>query len=110
MKVALKYHQDDNVVTTLEQLERGDKIAVDEKMVDFQIIDSIPVGHKVACQDIAEGEYIIKFGQPVGKANCLIKKGNHVHIDNQLAGTSPTRVCCYNCGRIAGHLSIGYRS
>ncbi len=82
MKVALKYYQDDNVVTTLEQLEPGDQIVVDEKMVDFKIIDSIPVGHKVACQDIAEGEYIIKFGQPVGKANCLIQKGNHVHIHN----------------------------
>jgi altronate dehydratase large subunit len=82
MKVALRYYPDDNVVTTLEQLEPGDRIFVDGEMLDFEIIDSIPVGHKVASAAIAANEYVVKFGQPIGKANRPIKKGQHVHTHN----------------------------
>jgi altronate dehydratase large subunit len=82
MKVALKYHPDDNVVTTLEQLQPGDKIVVEGKTLDFEIIDSVPVGHKVACEAIAQGNYVVKFGHHIGKAKVDIKKGDHVHTHN----------------------------
>lgn len=39
-------------------------------------------GHKYALCDIREGENIIKYGYPIGKAKCDIKEGEHVHSHN----------------------------
>ena len=46
--------------------------------VDINLDD----GHKYALRDIAEGEDIIKYGNPIGHATCDIKKGEHVHTHN----------------------------
>ncbi len=43
---------------------------------------NIDNGHKYALRDIACGENIIKYGQPIGKAICDIKKDEHVHSHN----------------------------
>lgn len=39
-------------------------------------------GHKYALCDIAAGENIIKYGNPIGHATVDIKKGEHVHSHN----------------------------
>lgn len=39
-------------------------------------------GHKYAVREIAEGENVIKYGQPIGSAVCRIRKGEHVHTQN----------------------------
>ena len=39
-------------------------------------------GHKYACRDIKKGEEVIKYGQPIGVAQCDIKLGEHVHSHN----------------------------
>ena len=39
-------------------------------------------GHKYAIRDIAVGESIIKYGQPIGHATQNIKAGEHVHTHN----------------------------
>lgn len=39
-------------------------------------------GHKYAIRDIAQGEDVIKYGNPIGHATCEIKKGEHVHSHN----------------------------
>ncbi len=39
-------------------------------------------GHKYALRDIAAGENIIKYGNPIGHATQDIKKGDHVHSHN----------------------------
>ena len=39
-------------------------------------------GHKYALRDIAEGENIIKYGQPIGHATENIAEGDHVHTHN----------------------------
>lgn len=36
---------------------------------------TIPYGHKIALRDIQEGEQIIKYGFPIGRAKKDIKKG-----------------------------------
>ena len=46
--------------------------------VDINLSD----GHKYALCDIAEGENIIKYGNPIGHATCHIKAGEHVHTHN----------------------------
>lgn len=46
------------------------------------LLDTIPMAHKVALRDIAAGEQIHKFGQPIGVATSAIRKGEHVHVHN----------------------------
>lgn len=39
-------------------------------------------GHKYARRDIAKGEAVIKYGNPIGYATVDIKEGEHVHTHN----------------------------
>ncbi|MBE5740281.1 MAG: altronate dehydratase [Clostridiales bacterium] len=42
----------------------------------------IPAGHKFALKDIAKNEYIIKYGEIIGRAKADIRKGEWVHTHN----------------------------
>lgn len=46
------------------------------------LIDAVPMSHKIALRDIATGEKIHKFGQPIGVAISDISQGEHVHVHN----------------------------
>lgn len=46
--------------------------------VDINLAD----GHKYAVRDIAAGESVIKYGQPIGHATCNIAAGERVHSHN----------------------------
>ena len=43
---------------------------------------NIPAGHKFALKDIKKGEFVIKYGQIIGRASEDIKKGDWVHTHN----------------------------
>ncbi len=64
MKDFFKIHSCDNVAVAIKETE------------------GIPAGHKVALTDIKKDEPIIKYGLPIGKAKCDIKKGEHIHCHN----------------------------
>ena len=49
---------------------------------DIKSEAEIPLGHKIALQDLKEGDTIIKYGHDIGKVVKLIKKGDHVHVHN----------------------------
>ncbi len=53
-------------------------------------------GHKYALADIAKGENIIKYGQPIGHATTDIKKGEHVHSHNIATNLSGKMEYTYN--------------
>lgn len=55
-------------------LKKGDSIKN-----GIQLLENIPMGHKVALQNIGEGEKIIRYGQPIGFANQLISAGEWVN-------------------------------
>ena len=42
----------------------------------------IPIGHKVAVCDVADGTTAIKYGEDIGKIVAPIKIGDHVHTHN----------------------------
>ena len=42
----------------------------------------IPAGHKIARNDIAKGEFVIKYGQIIGRATQDIRAGEWVHAHN----------------------------
>jgi len=42
----------------------------------------IPLGQKIALRPIGEGEQVIKYNVPIGKATREILPGDHVHTHN----------------------------
>ncbi len=42
----------------------------------------VPLGHKVALADIAEGGDVIEYGQRIGLARQAMSTGDYVHVHN----------------------------
>ena len=57
-------------------------IMKEDETVTIKIISDIPIGHKVALQDLAEGDPVIKYNTDIGKVVAPIKKGEHLHVHN----------------------------
>ena len=76
----IKIHPSDSVAVVLEAAKSGDSVAVDGALLTAR--DDIPAGHKIALKDIPEGESVIKYGEPIGKAKVDIAAGSHVHVHN----------------------------
>lgn len=70
----------DNVATVRVPLIKGTPLTRDGKTIEVR--DDIPFGHKLALSTIREGEFVIKFGDPIGRALRDIVPGEWVHIHN----------------------------
>ena len=70
----------DNVATALAPLAAGQVVALEAATVTLAA--DIPSGHKFALRPIAEGETVVKYGQPIGRATAAIAPGQHVHTHN----------------------------
>lgn len=77
---ALQINKQDNVAVALKNLVKNDHIKINcEEII---LTDDLDFGHKFAIRTIREGEDIIKYGFPIGKATSDIAKGAHVHTHN----------------------------
>jgi (2R)-sulfolactate sulfo-lyase subunit alpha len=54
----------------------------DDSTINVKALNDVPIGHKVATRDVAEGETIIKYGFDIGKAVSKIRMGEHAHVHN----------------------------
>ena len=57
-------------------------IMENDKSVQIQSINEIPLGHKIAMVDLNADDTILKYGHDIGKVVKSIKKGEHVHVHN----------------------------
>ena len=80
MKKYLRIHDNDLVAVALTNLRKG------EEVLGVTLLEDIPQGHKVALQDIEEGEPVIKYNAPIGYAKERISKGSWVHTHNVRTG------------------------
>ena len=64
--------------------------SLDTVAVALQDLPGIPAGHKFALRDIAQGEDVIKYGNPIGHATCAIRKGELVDHNNITTNLSNT--------------------
>jgi len=83
----LVHDKKDNVgVVVVEGLTAGTDMlcVVTEDNSDFNLVakDDVPIGHKVALVDLAEGDTIIKYGVDIGKMVGPAVTGGHVHVHN----------------------------
>ena len=83
----LVHDKQDNVgVVVVEGLKAGTEMlcVVTEDNSDFRLVvnDDVPIGHKVALEDLSDGETAIKYGQDIGRFVGNTAKGHHVHTHN----------------------------
>ena len=80
MRKLLKIDARDNVAVALNNLSAG--FATDQEDLSVTILTDVSRAHKIALEDIAKGENIIKYGQPIGHATSPIAKGEKVDETN----------------------------
>ncbi len=86
--LVMRLSEKDNIVVAVRSLPASEKIVTD--YATFVLQSKIDVGHKIALQDIAKGEKIIKWGMPIGSATVDIRAGEHVHLHNLKSDYLPT--------------------
>lgn len=83
--LGLKIHDADNVATLFSDVTENCSVEIVDKRGHkelLQTLRAIPFGHKIAIEDIKEGEQITKYGEEIGVATMDISKGEYVHIHN----------------------------
>ena len=71
------------VVETVEaNTEMTGWIMETDETISITALDPIPIGHKVALSDVAEGDTILKYGHSIGNTVAAIGRCNHVHTHN----------------------------
>lgn len=78
----------DSVYVLRDQIAAGETIWVAGVTVAFA--QPLGLGHKIARTAIAQGESVIKYGAPIGRATQPIAAGDHVHLHNLKSGYTPT--------------------
>lgn len=76
----LKINPADSVVVCLQAISAGTLLEIDGKSIT--LLQDTPAGHKVAINDMKEGEDIIKYGYPIGHALKDLKAGEWINEDN----------------------------
>ena len=53
-----------------------------DRDIQVQAKNDIPIGHKLAIKDLANGATVIKYGVDIGRTVAAIGKGEHAHVHN----------------------------
>jgi (2R)-sulfolactate sulfo-lyase subunit alpha len=73
-------------VLVVENVKAGEDltgwIMETDETITLKSLDPVPLGHKIALNDIHSGDTILKYGNDVGRAVAEIGKGHHVHVHN----------------------------
>lgn len=74
-------HPRDNVAIALRDLKSGEELSLPDGR-HLTILADIAYSHKVNLEDIPKGAAVIKYGETIGEAKELIRKGDWVHKHN----------------------------
>jgi (2R)-sulfolactate sulfo-lyase subunit alpha len=81
----LAHHEGDVVGVAVRDLDPGPAEGAflrGPASVSVELLEAVPLGHKLALTDISEGQDIIEYGQRVGIATRDITRGGYVHVHN----------------------------
>lgn len=76
----IRLHPQDNVAVMKNSLPKGAPVNVDGHV--FMTREAIPQGHKVALGKIRKGEFVLKYGERLGRALRDVEPGDWVHAHN----------------------------
>ena len=100
------------IVANSKGLSKGTMI-----LSTIELQEDIPMGHKVALEDLQTGQAVIRYGQIIGFASKLIRKGNWVNETNLTIPPPPalhsityTRPISTEIDRLTGYGFWGYKN
>lgn len=81
---AFQIHPADNVATLLADVADSAEVRITGEGRGASVTATNPIrsGHKIALRPIADGEAILKYGFPIGRATRAIFAGEWVHLHN----------------------------
>jgi len=78
--------KDTVAVVVVEGVKKGDAltgwIMDEDKTIQLQAQQDIPIGHKIALKGMAVGDTVWKYGIDMGKVVAPIQLGQHAHVHN----------------------------
>lgn len=72
----------DNVAVALRDLDGTVRVRQGRDIASIALAEPIPLGHKFALSDLAEGSEVRKHGAPIGRLTRLVSTGEHIHVHN----------------------------
>lgn len=81
----LAHYEGDSVAVAVRDIAAGPAqggYLRGSETVHLDVLQDIPLGHKVALVDIAEGDDVREYGARTAIAAADIKKGEYVHVHN----------------------------
>ena len=81
----LVHNEGDHVGVAVQDVEPGPAQAVhmdSERAIEVDVVERVPLGHKVALADLEAGAEVIEYRVPVGRTRLAIGKGQLVHVHN----------------------------
>jgi len=82
----LRVNTKDNVVTLIKEIAAGEEVSGKDVPSGIRSFSKLQLGHKIAIEEIGEGDRIIKYGETIGYASRMIEPGEHVHVHNMVGG------------------------
>lgn len=78
---ALIMHANDNVAIALQPIQKGEAVIAEERQL-LITTENIDLAHKIALVRIAEGDKVIRYGEPIVETTREIEAGEWVHVHN----------------------------
>ena len=82
----LVHKKADNVGVAAVDIKSGETVKGlymdSQQPVEIKVLRDIPLGHKIALENMKLGDTVIKYGYDIGKVVADIRAGDHVHIHN----------------------------
>ena len=73
-------------VIVVEKVKAGEEVSgwimETDETIAVKVLEDIPLGHKLALNEIKNNDTIIKYGNDIGRAISDIPKGGYVHVHN----------------------------
>ena len=81
----LVHNEGDQVGVAVQDVQPGTRRAVymdSDRIVDVEVGEPVPLGHKVALTDLESGVELIEYGVVVARTRSAIRRGQMVHVHN----------------------------
>jgi (2R)-sulfolactate sulfo-lyase subunit alpha len=78
--------KDTVAVVVVEGVKSGDAltgwIMDEDRTIQIQAQQDIPIGHKIAIKSMTTGDTVLKYGIDMGRVVAPIEVGQHAHVHN----------------------------
>ena len=81
---------EDNVLIVGATLKAGETLLIEGELIIC--FCRIGLGHKLAREELSQGEVVLKYGAPIGRMTEAAMVGAHVHLHNLKSDYIPTYI------------------